>query len=66
MTAVRRRWRREPTPMQAIARPNRVYPGKDCGVIVDYNGHLFQRPRPRPSPRESTITFGSGASAGRI
>ncbi|MDD5091223.1 MAG: HsdR family type I site-specific deoxyribonuclease, partial [Candidatus Wallbacteria bacterium] len=26
--------------MQAIARPNRVYPGKDCGVIVDYNGML--------------------------
>ena len=24
--------------MQAIARANRVYPGKDCGVIVDYNG----------------------------
>ena len=28
------------TLMQAIARPNRVYPGKDCGVIVDYNGML--------------------------
>ena len=26
--------------MQAIARPNRVYPGKDCGVLVDYNGML--------------------------
>ena len=26
--------------MQAIARANRVYPGKDCGVIVDYNGML--------------------------
>jgi type I restriction enzyme R subunit len=26
------------TLMQAIARANRVYPGKDCGVIVDYNG----------------------------
>jgi type I restriction enzyme R subunit len=26
--------------MQAIARTNRVYPGKDCGVIVDYNGML--------------------------
>ena len=24
--------------MQAIARANRVFPGKDCGVIVDYNG----------------------------
>ena len=28
------------TLMQAIARPNRVYPGKECGVIVDYNGML--------------------------
>lgn len=28
------------TLMQAIARANRVYPGKDCGVIVDYNGIL--------------------------
>lgn len=28
------------TLMQAIARANRVYPGKDCGVIVDYNGLL--------------------------
>jgi type I restriction enzyme R subunit len=28
------------TLMQAIARTNRVYPGKDCGVIVDYNGML--------------------------
>jgi type I restriction enzyme R subunit len=26
--------------MQAIARANRVYPGKTCGVIVDYNGML--------------------------
>lgn len=26
--------------MQAIARANRVYPGKACGVIVDYNGVL--------------------------
>ena len=26
--------------MQAIARPNRVYPGKDFGLIVDYNGML--------------------------
>jgi len=26
--------------MQAIARANRVYPGKDCGMIVDYNGML--------------------------
>jgi type I restriction enzyme R subunit len=28
------------TLIQAIARANRVYPGKDCGVIVDYNGML--------------------------
>ncbi len=28
------------TLMQAIARANRIYPGKDCGVIVDYNGVL--------------------------
>jgi len=28
------------TLMQAIARANRVYPGKRCGVIVDYNGIL--------------------------
>lgn len=26
--------------MQAIARANRIYPGKPCGVIVDYNGML--------------------------
>jgi type I restriction enzyme R subunit len=26
--------------MQAIARANRVFPGKACGVIVDYNGML--------------------------
>ena len=26
--------------MQAIARANRVYPGKACGVIVDYNAML--------------------------
>ena len=26
--------------MQAIARANRVYPGKDSGLIVDYNGML--------------------------
>jgi len=28
------------TLMQAIARANRVYPGKDHGLIVDYNGML--------------------------
>ena len=26
--------------MQAIARANRIYPGKDVGLIVDYNGML--------------------------
>jgi type I restriction enzyme R subunit len=29
-----------PTLMQAIARANRVFPGKDFGLIVDYNGML--------------------------
>jgi type I restriction enzyme R subunit len=28
------------TLMQAIARANRIYPGKECGVIVDYSGML--------------------------
>jgi type I restriction enzyme R subunit len=28
------------TLMQAIARANRIYPGKSCGIIVDYNGML--------------------------
>ena len=28
------------TLMQAIARANRVFPGKDYGLIVDYNGML--------------------------
>ena len=28
------------TLMQAITRPNRVFPGKHCGVIADYNGVL--------------------------
>jgi type I restriction enzyme R subunit len=28
------------TLMQAIARANRVFPGKDCGMIVDYNGMM--------------------------
>ncbi|MGH7509811.1 MAG: type I restriction endonuclease subunit R [Gemmatimonadales bacterium] len=28
------------TLMQAIARANRVFPGKECGLIVDYNGML--------------------------
>jgi len=31
---------RSHTLMQAIARANRVSPGKDCGIIVDYNGML--------------------------
>jgi type I restriction enzyme, R subunit len=31
---------RSHTLMQAIARANRVYPGKDFGLIVDYNGML--------------------------
>ena len=31
---------KEHTLMQAIARANRVYPGKDFGLIVDYNGML--------------------------
>ena len=26
------------TLMQAIARANRVYPGKECGLIIDYIG----------------------------
>ena len=32
--------RKAHTLMQAIARANRVYPGKDFGLIVDYNGML--------------------------
>ena len=28
------------TLMQAIARANRIYPGKNCGVVVDYNGMM--------------------------
>jgi hypothetical protein len=39
--------------MQAIARANRVYPGKDCGVIVDYNGML-------KSLREALAQYASG------
>jgi type I restriction enzyme R subunit len=41
------------TLMQAIARANRVYPGKDCGVIVDYNGML-------KSLREALAQFAIG------
>ena len=39
--------------MQAIARANRVYPGKDCGVIVDYNGIL-------KSLRQALAQYASG------
>lgn len=47
------------TLMQAIARANRVYPGKDCGVIVDYNGML-------KSLREALAQYalGDGKDAG--
>ncbi|MGE3540240.1 MAG: type I restriction endonuclease subunit R [Candidatus Tectimicrobiota bacterium] len=52
------------TLMQAIARANRVYPGKDCGVIVDYNGML-------KSLREALAYYalgddGDGGDAGDI
>jgi len=43
--------------MQAIARANRVYPGKDCGVIVDYNGMLR-------SLREALAIFAIGDDSG--
>lgn len=50
--------------MQAIARANRIFPGKDCGVIVDYNGML-------KSLREALAQYalgdeGGGAGAGEI
>lgn len=45
------------TLMQAIARANRVYPGKDCGVIVDYNGMLR-------SLREALATYATGDDEG--
>jgi type I restriction enzyme R subunit len=41
------------TLMQAIARANRIYPGKDCGVIVDYNGVL-------PSLRQALAEYALG------
>ncbi|XSG83890.1 MAG: type I restriction endonuclease subunit R [Methylohalobius sp. ZOD2] len=41
------------TLMQAIARANRVYPGKDFGLIVDYNGMLR-------SLREALAQYASG------
>ena len=39
--------------MQAIARANRVYPGKDFGLIVDYNGML-------KSLREALVQYALG------
>ncbi len=45
------------TLMQAIARANRVYPGKDCGVIVDYNGML-------KSLREALAQYALGDDGG--
>jgi type I restriction enzyme R subunit len=47
------------TLMQAIARANRVYPGKDFGLIVDYNGML-------KSLREALAQYalGDGGSGG--
>src|SRR5690606_31933751 len=50
------------TLMQAIARANRVYPGKDFGLIVDYNGML-------KSLREALAQYAlgdGGAGAGDI
>jgi type I restriction enzyme R subunit len=41
------------TLMQAIARANRIYPGKDCGMIVDYNGML-------KSLREALAQYATG------
>jgi len=41
------------TLMQAIAWANRIYPGKDCGVIVDYNGML-------KSLREALAQYATG------
>src|SRR5207237_1710119 len=43
--------------MQAIARANRIYPGKDCGFIVDYNGML-------KSLREALAQFALGDEDG--
>jgi type I restriction enzyme, R subunit len=45
------------TLMQAIARANRVYPGKDFGLIVDYNGML-------KSLREALAEYALGDDAG--
>ncbi len=46
------------TLMQAIARANRVYPGKDFGLIVDYNGML-------KSLREALAQYALGDDDGR-
>ena len=46
------------TLMQAIARANRVYPGKDFGLIVDYNGML-------KSLREALAQYALGDDGGR-
>ena len=43
--------------MQAIARANRVYPGKDFGLIVDYNGMLR-------SLREALAQYALGDESG--
>ena len=43
--------------MQAIARANRVYPGKDFGLIVDYNGML-------KSLREALAQYALGEDGG--
>ena len=43
--------------MQAIARANRVYPGKDFGLIVDYNGML-------KSLREALAQYALGDDGG--
>jgi type I restriction enzyme R subunit len=45
------------TLMQAIARANRVYPGKDFGLIVDYNGML-------KSLREALTQYALGDDGG--
>lgn len=45
------------TLMQAIARANRVYPGKDFGLIVDYNGML-------KSLREALAQYATGEGPG--
>jgi len=45
------------TLMQAIARANRRYPGKDFGLIVDYNGML-------KSLREALAQYALGDEGG--